>query len=539
MSSYKIWQPLLFALVLAGGIYIGIQLGSTPGTNNIFSVRSSPFNKFNDIINFVSSEYVDTINAKMLVDKTIEDMLHSLDPHSSYIPAEDLQAVNEPLQGNFEGIGVEFHIQQDTIMVVHSVPGGPSEQLGIKAGDRIIKIDGKNVAGTGITNQTVLQTLRGEGGTKVKVSISRRGLNKLIDYTITRGKIPIHSVDVAYMLSDKIGYVKISQFAGPTHDEYLDAFMKLKKEGMQQLIVDLRGNGGGYLKTAIQLADEFLDKGKLVVYTKGRAKPKESYEASPSGFFETGDLVVLIDEGSASASEILAGALQDWDRAVIVGRRSFGKGLVQEQTQFADGSAMRLTVARYYTPTGRSIQKPYSEGYDAYQTELIKRLKSGELQNADSIKVVDSLQFKTPGGKTVFGGGGITPDVFVAIDTSDITEWYTNISSEGILTQFVYDYVDANRATLKKYKNLNDFKTNFEVGSAVFNQLVTKTSKAKIKNDPAQIELSKQLVTTQIKALIARQLFRNEGYYTIIQSIDNTLLEAVKILNQPKSTANQ
>jgi carboxyl-terminal processing protease len=539
LSSYKIWQPLLFALVLAGGIYIGIQLGSTPGTNNIFSVRSSPFNKFNDIINFVSSEYVDTINAKMLVDKTIEDMLHSLDPHSSYIPAEDLQAVNEPLQGNFEGIGVEFHIQQDTIMVVHSVPGGPSEQLGIKAGDRIIKIDGKNVAGTGITNQTVLQTLRGEGGTKVKVSISRRGLNKLIDYTITRGKIPIHSVDVAYMLSDKIGYVKISQFAGPTHDEYLDAFMKLKKEGMQQLIVDLRGNGGGYLKTAIQLADEFLDKGKLVVYTKGRAKPKESYEASPSGFFETGDLVVLIDEGSASASEILAGALQDWDRAVIVGRRSFGKGLVQEQTQFADGSAMRLTVARYYTPTGRSIQKPYSEGYDAYQTELIKRLKSGELQNADSIKVVDSLQFKTPGGKTVFGGGGITPDVFVAIDTSDITEWYTNISSEGILTQFVYDYVDANRATLKKYKNLNDFKTNFEVGSAVFNQLVTKTSKAKIKNDPAQIELSKQLVTTQIKALIARQLFRNEGYYTIIQSIDNTLLEAVKILNQPKSTANQ
>ncbi|MEO0311005.1 MAG: hypothetical protein RIQ89_662, partial [Bacteroidota bacterium] len=488
MSSYKIWQPLLFALVLAGGIYIGIQLGSTPGTNNIFSVRSSPFNKFNDIINFVSSEYVDTINAKMLVDKTIEDMLHSLDPHSSYIPAEDLQAVNEPLQGNFEGIGVEFHIQQDTIMVVHAVPGGPSEQLGIKAGDRIIKIDGKNVAGTGITNQTVLQTLRGEGGTKVKVSISRRGLNKLIDYTITRGKIPIHSVDVAYMLSDKIGYVKISQFAGPTHDEYLDAFMKLKKEGMQQLIVDLRGNGGGYLKTAIQLADEFLGKSKLVVYTKGRAKPKESYEASPSGFFETGDLVVLIDEGSASASEILAGALQDWDRAVIVGRRSFGKGLVQEQTQFADGSAMRLTVARYYTPTGRSIQKPYSEGYDAYQTELIKRLKSGELQNADSIKVVDSLQFKTPGGKTVFGGGGITPDVFVAIDTSDITEWYTNISSEGILTQFVYDYVDANRATLKKYKNLNDFKTNFEVGSAVFNQLVTKTSKAKIKNDPAQIE---------------------------------------------------
>jgi carboxyl-terminal processing protease len=360
--------------MLAAGIYIGMRM-SEPyrSSRGFFTFRTGQFNKLNDVINYISNEYVDTVNSRALVESTIEDMLHQLDPHSSYIPGEDLQAMNEPLEGNFDGIGVEFHIQDDTIMVVSALAGGPSEQLGIQAGDRIIRVEGKNVGGIKITNTQVMQLLRGPSGTMVKVTILRRSTGQTIDFTIKRGKIPIYSVDVGYMLNRETGYIKIGHFADKTYDEYLKAFADLKEKGMQNLILDLRGNPGGYLKTAIQIADEYLPDGKMIVYTEGRNRPKETFRATSRGFFEEGALVILIDEGSASASEIVSGAVQDWDRATIVGRRSFGKGLVQEQSEFPDGSAVRLTVARYYTPTGRSIQKPYTAGYEQYETELLSR----------------------------------------------------------------------------------------------------------------------------------------------------------------------
>ena len=499
-------------------------------SNSFFSFRTGQFNKLNDVINYINQEYVDTVNQKKLVETTIEEMLHRLDPHSAYIPSDELQATNEPLEGNFDGIGVEFHIQDDTIMVVTAVSGGPSDALGIMPGDRIIKVDGKNVANIKITNTLVMQNLRGPSGTKVKVTIFRKG--KQIDYAITRGKIPIYSVDVAYMLNKETGYIKVSHFGDKTYEEYIDGFMKLKEKGMKNLVLDLRGNPGGYLKTAIQLADEFLPEKKLIVYTQGRSRPKESYAATTNGFFENGALVVLIDEGSASASEIVSGALQDWDRATIVGRRSFGKGLVQEQSEFPDGSAIRLTIARYYTPTGRCIQKPYDGNYDDYENELSVRLKHGELLSSDSIHFSDSLRYTTPGGKIVFGGGGIMPDVFVALDTSGTSQYYSDINSKGLITEFVYKFVDNNRSDLTKYKTFEEFNNGFRIDEKVYKEFVSYAEKNGVSPDPAGMQISDQIIRTQLKALIARQVWRNDGFYPVIQSIDNTLKKALDLIEK-------
>jgi carboxyl-terminal processing protease len=350
-SRLSIFLPVVLALVLISGIFIGSHLRPTSFSAQLISNRISHFNKLNEVINYIEQEYVDTINEKELVDQSINDILTHLDPHSSYIPAEDLQAINEPLEGNFDGIGIEFHMQNDTIMVVSAVAGGPSEAVGIKPGDRIIKIEGKNVAGVHISNSEIMQKLRGPSGTKVRVSILRKTHPALMDFTITRGKIPLYSIDAAYMIDARTGYIKISRFAATTYEEYMNAFHKLKEKGLGRLILDLRDNPGGFLNGATKLADEFLSKEKLIVYTQGKARPKESYFSTERGEFERGRLIVLINTGSASASEIVAGALQDWDRATIVGVRSFGKGLVQEQSVFPDGSAIRLTIARYYTPS--------------------------------------------------------------------------------------------------------------------------------------------------------------------------------------------
>ncbi|MBP6402616.1 MAG: S41 family peptidase, partial [Bacteroidia bacterium] len=471
MNKFKLWLPLIFAALLAAGIYVGMRLNE-PFKNNrsFFSFRTGQFNKLNDVINYINNEYVDTVNQKKLVESTIEDMLHQLDPHSAYIPSDELQAMNEPLEGNFDGIGVEFHIQEDTIMVVSAVTGGPSELLGIQAGDRIIKVDDKNVAHINISSSQVMQALRGPSGTKVKVTIFRKTNGQTRDYQIVRGKIPIYSVDVAYMLNKETGYIKVSHFAERTYEEYLDGFMKLKEKGMKNLVLDLRGNPGGYLKTAIQIADEFLPDKKLVVYTQGRSRSKESFYASERGFFETGALVVMVDEGSASASEIVAGALQDWDRATVVGRRSFGKGLVQEQSEFPDGSAIRLTIARYYTPTGRCIQKSYEGGYENYENELYERLKKGELLSSDSIHFADSLKFKTPGGKIVYGGGGIMPDEFVAMDTTGSSVYYGDVNSRGLINQFAYNYLDKNRSAFEKFKTFDEFNSQFTTNDQIFDQ---------------------------------------------------------------------
>ena len=528
--KFYIYLPIIFSLVLILGIFIGMTL--SPNTSNgpiSFSTKNKS-SKIDEVVNYVKSQYVDTIKEDQLIDKTIEAMLQNLDPHSAYISAAELSSTNEPLQGNFEGIGVEFNIVDDTIRVIAAIPGGPSEKVGVEAGDEIIKVDGKPVAGIKITNKQVMEKLKGEGGTKVKVSMMRKGRKGLIDFTITRGTIPIYSIDAAYMVSSKIGYIKISRFAATTYDEYMEAFGKLQKQGMQQLIIDLRGNGGGYLNTAVDIADEFLSEGKEIVYTIGKARPRTDYKATSRGSFENGKLTVLIDDGSASASEILSGALQDNDRATIIGRRSFGKGLVQEQSEFTDGSAIRLTIARYYTPTGRCIQKSYADGLEAYYDEADSRFAHGELENADSIKINKSLKYKTPGGKIVYGGGGITPDVFVALDTTGRSHYLGEVLYNGLVNDFAFQYSDKERIKLKAFKTVDNYNKLFEITPAILNEFIAFAEKNNVKRNDKEIAESASIIKNQLKALIARNIWNNEGFYQIIQSQDNILKKAVEMM---------
>lgn len=528
----KNYLPLAFAIVLCAGLYLGTRI-SMPFSNepSIFSISTGEFNKLSDILSYIQQEYVDTVDQEQLVNSSIVKMLEALDPHSAYIPAEDLRSANEPLEGNFEGIGVEFHIQADTIMVVSAISGGPSETVGIRAGDRIVMVEDTLVAGVGITNPEVMQKLRGPGGTKVRVKIHRRGVRDLIPFTITRGKIPIYSLDVAYMVNDSTGYIKISRFAATTYDEFMQAAFPMKKKGMKHLILDLRGNPGGYLDAATKLADEFLEGNKTIVYTEGKSRPRTNYESTEAGEFENTNVIVLIDEGSASASEIVAGALQDWDRATIVGRRSFGKGLVQEQTVLPDGSALRLTIARYYTPTGRSIQKPYQNGVEDYHNELLQRFDHNELLTADSIRFADSLKFTTPGGKNVYGGGGIMPDIFVPIDTTGRNnQFLIGVLNSGLTSQFAYDYVDDHRKQLQAYKTLDEFRDRFEITPGMFNDFLKKADKEKILRTPAEVDDAAPFLKNQLKAYIARQLFKNEGFFPIILNEDKAFQRSLEVL---------
>ncbi len=526
--KFYVYLPIVIALVLILGIFIGTTFNLNNSQGTISVDAGNKYNKIEEILRYVQQEYVDTISPDKLVEKTIVSMLQNLDPHSTYITAEELQATNEPLKGNFEGVGIEFNIVEDTICIIAAIPGGPAEAVGVQAGDKIIKVEDKKVAGVKITNKGVMEKLKGKGRTKVKVSILRRGKAQLLDFTITRGIIPIYSIDASYMVNSKIGYIKISRFAATTYDEYMNAFNKLRKQGMEQLVIDLRGNGGGYLNTAVDIADEFLSDGKEIVYTQGKARPRKSYKASRKGSFENGKLTVLIDDGSASASEILAGAIQDNDRGTIIGRRSFGKGLVQEQSEFSDGSAMRLTIARYYTPTGRCIQKPYTDGLDAYYEEEYKRYKSGELENADSMKVSSSLKFKTPAGKIVYGGGGISPDVFVPLDTAGRTHFLSEVVYSGLVNEFAFGYADRNRKKLKAFKSFDDFNKSFTITPEIFNDFVSIAQKNKAVKNDKQIKISEEIIETQLKALIARNIWNNEGYYQVIQSRDNVLRKAVE-----------
>jgi len=526
------FMPLYFAMVLAIGIVFGYSL--TQRNKREVSINEEDSNKINNLISYIKAHYVDTINQIQIENTTIASMLRSLDPHSDYIPASDFNSVTEPLEGNFDGIGVEFNILRDTIRVVNPIQGGPSEKAGIRAGDRILKVNGLKVAGIGITNKEVFEKLRGESGTKVNLSIQRGANKDLIDFKIIRGKIPIYSVDVAYMLTKEIGLIKISRFAGTTFDEYLEAFNKLSQLGMKKLVLDLRGNGGGYLKTAVQIADEFLADGLMIVYTQGRTHPKEEYKATTKGGFENNSLVVLIDEGSASASEIVAGALQDNDRATIIGRRSFGKGLVQNQLDLPDGSAVRLTVARYYTPTGRCIQKPYNKGLENYFNEEYSRFENGELYNADSIKTDKSQQFRTPGGKIVYGGGGIVPDKFIAIDTIKFNPIVNKLNYHGILNSFAFDYADRNReSVLKVYTSAQKFISDFKVTEAVIKDLV---AYLKLQQDYKNFALNgnEEGLRILLKALIGRHLYDREAYYPVIFSEDTAILESINELNKNK-----
>lgn len=528
--KFYIYLPIVFALVLILGIFVGSTFNLNNKIGSINVDGNNKYNKIEEILKYINQEYVDSVDDKKLVESTITSMLQTLDPHSSYISAEELAANNEPLQGNFEGIGVEFNIVDDTIRVIDAIQGGPAEGVGVQAGDRIVKVDGKAVAGIKITNKMVMEKLKGEGGTKVKISVLRKGKKNLLDFTITRGTIPIYSVDVAYMVNPQTGYIKVARFAATTYDEYMAAFKKLKSQGMQNLIVDLRGNGGGYLNTATSIADEFLDKGKEILYTEGKARPRKDYKATSAGDFEKGKLIVLIDDGSASASEILAGALQDNDRATIVGRRSFGKGLVQEQSEFSDGSAMRLTIARYYTPSGRCIQKPYNGNIEEYYSEEYDRYKNGELENADSIKVADSLKYKTLSGRIVYGGGGITPDVFVPLDTTGRSRYLSEVLYNGLVNDFAFEYADKQRAILKGYKSVANFNSSFDITPSILNDFTAYAEKNGVKRNEKELKQSESLLKNQLKALIARNIWNNEGFYPIYQKQDNVLAKAMELL---------
>jgi len=523
------FMPLYFALVLALGVAIGYYLTFGLNKTNNFHTASSE-SKINNLLDYIEMQYVDTVNKNTLENKAILSLLKGLDPHSDFIPAADFSAVNEPLEGNFDGIGIEFNIVNDTIRVINPIIGGPSEKLGIKAGDKIVKVNGKTVAGIKITNKQVFEKLRGKSGSLVTVSISRSGIKNLSDFKITRGSIPIYSIDIAYMVKPGIGFIKISRFATTTYEEYIKAFNELSKAGMKKLILDLRGNGGGFLKTAVDLADEFLSDGLQIVYTEGRAHPKKIYNATSRGSFEKNDMVVLIDEGSASASEIVAGALQDNDRALIIGRRSFGKGLVQDQIDLPDGSAFRLTIARYYTPTGRCIQKPYDKSLDDYYNEEYNRYESGELYSADSIKNDKSKQYKTPGGKIVYGGGGIVPDIFVSLDTAKYNKTVNRLYYNGLLNTFAFEYADQHRNILTtKYKNAQAFVESFNISQADI-ELLKKYALDKKLN----IELSGQETGLKnlLKALIGRNLFDKDAYYPILNQSDNAVQKAIEVLNK-------
>jgi carboxyl-terminal processing protease len=530
--SMNPFMPLYFAIALALGVVIGYFFTFGNGTFRTgISSKAQGSGKVNALLDFIEEQYVDTISKDKLTERTITAMLKSLDPHSDYIPAQEFDLVNDPLKGNFEGIGVEFNIIDDTIRIVNPIIGGPSEKLGIKAGDRVIKVNDTVVAGVGITNQKVFGKLRGSSGSKVKVSIKRAGLAKLIDFTIERDAIPIYSIDVSYLVKPGIGYIKISRFAETTFDEYLKAFNELNSQGMKKLILDLRGNGGGFLKTAVDLSDEFLMNGLQIVYTEGKAHPKKVYAATSRGGFEKNDMVVLIDEGSASASEIVAGALQDNDRATVVGRRSFGKGLVQDQLDLSDGSAIRLTIARYYTPTGRCIQKPYSDGNDAYYNEEVERYQGGELYNADSMKIDKSKSYRTPGGKVVYGGGGIVPDVFVPLDTIKYSSYTNRLFYSGHINSFCLDYTDKNRTSLmKRFPDAKSYIANFNVNSSDIQQLKQYAISKKFTRGDNNPTLTEKGLTQLLRALIGRNLFDKDAYYPIVNASDNCILKALEVL---------
>ena len=480
----------------------------------------------------ISNLYVDSTSETKLVEDAIVGMLEKLDPHSTYTDPEETKEMTEPLQGNFDGIGIQFNMLTDTLYVIQVIPGGPSEKVGLMAGDRIIMVDDTLIAGVKMKNTDVMKRLRGPKNTEVRVKVLRGGVPDLIEFKITRGKIPVYSLDAAYMADKATGYIKLNRFAASSADEFREALEKLKKQGMKNLILDLQGNGGGYLNIAIDLADEFLGKDKLIVYTEGNKQPREEAKSSARGGFEEGRLVVLVDETSASASEILSGAVQDWARGVVVGRRTFGKGLVQKPIPMPDGSMIRLTIARYYTPAGRCIQKPYDSSTD-YNKALIERFNHGELMNADSIHFPDSLKAQTKKlGRTVYGGGGIMPDYFVPIDTTLYTDYHRNLVAKGAVIKFTMKFIEGHRKELaNKYKKFESFNEKFIIDDDMLATLREMGEKEGVKFNEEQYQKSLPLIKTQLKALIARDLWDMNEYFQVMNTTNESIQKALEILN--------
>ncbi len=530
MKQLKIYLPLILALAVVVGIIIGKRM-NYPSRPVALMNEDMREQKLRQLINYIDYDYVDEVNTDSLLDLTIAELLHKLDPHSSYISKSDVQRSEESLKGSFEGVGIEYLVNRDTLIVLRVIPGGPSEKAGMKAGDRIVQIDGKNVAGIDFPQNQYPSMLKGESGSEVEVNVYRPVAQIEKSISITRGRIPLNSVDLAYMINDETGLIKVNRFAETTTKEFKQALEELEEAGMKSLILDLRDNPGGLLKAAIEITDQFLEKDQLIVYTKERSGKTNYTYATRRGMFKSGELVVLINEGSASASEIVAGALQDNDRATIVGRRSFGKGLVQEEMTLKDGSKVRLTTARYYTPTGRSIQKPYDEGFDAYQREAEERYRNGELTVEDSIEVEIDQEFVTPGGKVVYGGGGIKPDVFVAIDTSGkALGWLYHYFGLGQVDRLAFLYVDKHRKEMGEY-TLEEYNQNFEVSDEVLGEII---AFAGIEMQVSELnESTKNVLATRVKALIGRNLWGEEGLYPILFEKDPMILKSKSLLVEP------
>ena len=524
-----IWYPLVISIAIVLGIVIGNYISTKK-----FTLDKD--RKINAVLNLIQSEYVDSIDVKDLVEQAIPAIIGNLDPHSYYIPASDIRAENEKLDGSMSGIGVSFFMMNDTANVDQVIPNGPAEKVGMLAGDRIISVNGESIVGGTLTAEGIRSKIRGEKGTKVRIGVKRNTSKKTLTFTITRDDIPMNTIDVSYMLDDKTGYIKIAQFGKNTYDEFFAALSKLKKDGASRYIVDLRGNPGGYMEMAILMVNEFLEQGELIVYTKGR-KEREDIQvwSDDQGSFHDAQVAVLIDEYSASASEIMAGALQDNDRGLVVGRRSFGKGLVQKQIYLPDSSAIRLTIARYYTPSHRCIQKDYTLGdEDDYSKEVYDRYSHGELYSADSIKVDKSKIFRTANGRIVYGGGGIVPDIFVPNDTTGITTYYRAVANLGLLQQYVYTYVDINRDQLKNVKTVKQLMGMMPSDDALTYDFVCYARDNGVPMRWYYINLSRSLIARQLRALVIRDVLGSEEFYRYYNRTDNTVNAALKALNDGK-----
>lgn len=527
----RIYLPLIIAAAIVCGIFLGYKMQSR---NNAASQKTLHFfkdDKLSLIFDLIEKNYVDTIKKDDLIEKMIPQLLEQLDPHSTYIEAKDLQGISDEMRGNFSGIGVQFVMQNDTLLILEVISGGPSFKLGIQPGDQIINVNGETIAGIKMPSDSIVPKLKGRKGTHVNVSIKREGISDLIEFDIERGEIPIFSIDVAYMINDSIGLVKVNKFAETTYREFREAIEDLRSQGAKKLIVDLRGNSGGYLQAVFQMVDEFLPADKMIVYTEGKSRPREEYLSSSNSRFGDMDIAVLIDEFTASASEIFAGAIQDNDRGIIVGRRSFGKGLVQEQIPFMDGSAIRLTVARFYTPSGRSIQKSYANGMDEYRSELEMRMIHDEFLHPDSIHFADSLKYFTVSGRAVYGGGGIMPDVFVPADTTGISTFFRNIVTKNSIYSFALDYSNKHRKSLSAYDTPKKLTTALDELN-VFDQFLTHVKGQGITYTQSDLSISKSLIKTQLYAYISRNILGDHGLYPIIFEEDKTVLKAIEELEK-------
>ena len=539
---------LLPLLAVAVAFIVGSRIGAIrthkatqSQLREIMHELAVPTNKLSYTLSLIEKSYVDSLSLDSIIEHVMPHIVEKLDPHSAYIPASEMQAMNEPLEGEFDGIGVVFNMATDTVIVLNVIPKGPSDKAGVRAGDRIIRINDSIVAGRKIPQNNIVKQLRGKRGTKVRLGIERQGIGDLVNITVTRDAIPLHSIEASFMMTPQIGYIRLSQFARTSYTELKKALKELRAEGMEQLIFDLRGNTGGYLDQAIEIANEFLPAGALIVYTEDRARNQIKEFSDGKGGSTDLDIAVLIDEASASSSEILAGALQDNDRGTIVGRRSFGKGLVQRQVPFSDGSALRITVARYFTPTGRSIQKPYTNGEgEKYESDLYNRYLNNEFFSADSIHFADSLRFVTPKGKVVYGGGGIMPDEFVPLDTMDMTKYFVEVSGRNIIYRYTIEYADRHRAELDKIKTLTELRAFLDADTALLSDFVRYAERNGVKPVQREIATSRKIIEAQLRAYISRNTaLESNGFYDNIHKIDNTVQRAVELLNEQREKRNK